>query len=96
MNLQLNRVASLAKLHPHTLIMPRKAFVADLQDAIREFQCENVSSLAPGEEDGTITFNYQIHGESQGTTIQAIVPGKIVLDMGLIIKLSSCRTSRAT
>lgn len=65
--------------------MPRKAFVADLQDAIREFQCENLSSLAPGEEDGTITFSYHIHGESQGTTIQAIVPGKIFLDMGFII-----------
>lgn len=65
--------------------MPRKAFVVDLQDAIREFQCENLSSLAPGEEDGTITFSYHIHGESQGTTIQAIVPGKIFLDIGLII-----------
>ena len=65
--------------------MPRKAFVADLQDAIREFQCENLSSLAPGEEDGTITFSYHIHGESQGTTIQAIVPGKMFLDIGLII-----------
>lgn len=65
--------------------MPRKAFVADLQDAIRGFQCENLSSLALGEEDGTITFSYHIHGESQGTTIQAIVPGKIFLDMGFII-----------
>lgn len=65
--------------------MPRKAFVADLQEAIRDFQCENLSSLAPGEEDGTITFSYHIHGESQGTTIQAIVPGKIFLNMGLIM-----------
>lgn len=71
--------------------MPRKAFVADLQEAIRDFQCENLSGLAPGEEDGTIVFSYHLHGESQGTTIQAIVPGKMVLDMGLIINyLLSC------
>lgn len=71
--------------------MPRKAFVADLQEAIRDFQCENLSSLAPGEEDGTIAFSYHIHGESQGTTIQAIVPGKMDFDMGLIINfLVSC------
>lgn len=70
--------------------MPRKAFVADLQDAIREFQSENVSGLAAGEEDGTITFNYHIHGESQDTTIQAIVPGEIVLE------LSSCLASWTT
>lgn len=58
--------------------MPRKAFVADLQEAIREFGSPNFSDLKPGDEDGTIAFQYYDHGgDAQGTTIQAIVPGKI-------------------
>lgn len=58
--------------------MPRKAFVADLQEAIREFGSPNFSDLKPGDEDGTITFQYYNHGgDNEGTTIQAIVPGKI-------------------
>lgn len=57
--------------------MPRKAFVADLQEAIREFESENLSDLKAGDEDGTITFKY--HGPcSQGTTVQAIIPGKVI------------------
>ena len=53
--------------------MPRKAFVADLQEAIRDFTYENFSDLRPGEEDGTIAFQYNDHG--QNVTIQAICPG---------------------
>jgi DNA/RNA endonuclease YhcR with UshA esterase domain len=56
--------------------MPRKAFVADLQNAIHEFQSENVSNLRAGDEDGTITFEYITHdGGNRNTKIQAIVPG---------------------
>lgn len=56
--------------------MPRKTFVADLQEAIHEFQSENLSNLRAGDEDGTITFDYATHdGAYEATTIQAIVPG---------------------
>lgn len=56
--------------------MPRRAFVADLQNAIDEFRSENISDLRAGEEDGTISFEYITHdGAYEATTIQAIVPG---------------------
>lgn len=55
--------------------MPRRAFVADLQEAIREFTYQNFSELKAGDEDGTIVFQYNDHG--QRITIQAICPGKI-------------------
>ena len=58
--------------------MPRKAFVADLQEAISGFGGPNLSDLKAGDEDGTITFRYYNQGgNTQGTIIQAIVPGKI-------------------
>lgn len=60
--------------------MPRKAFVADLQNAIVEFRSENISDLKAGEEDGTISFDYITHdGAYEPTTIQAIVPGKTTI-----------------
>ncbi len=68
--------------------MPRKAFVSDLQDAIREIQIDNLSNLAPGEEDGTITFKYHLDGDQQGTTIQAIVPGKIIRNNPFFVLLA--------
>ena len=55
--------------------MPRKAFIADLQEAIQDFRNECFSGLKAGEEDGTITFQYHEHGGTQSTTIQAIIPG---------------------
>lgn len=68
--------------------MPRKAFVADLQDAIHKFESPNLSDLKPGDEDGTITFQYHDHGgDTQGTTIQAIVPGKIASRPFLLVYL---------
>lgn len=60
--------------------MPRKAFVADLQEAIKEFRCERLLNLKTGDEDGIIAFEYQASGEAaEAITIQAIVPGKILL-----------------
>lgn len=61
--------------------MPRKAFVADLQEAIHDFRSDYFSNLKAGEEDGTITFQYHEHGGAQTTTIQAIVPGKSFYDL---------------
>lgn len=55
--------------------MPRKAFIADLQEAMRDFRSEFFSDLKAGEEDGTITFQYHERYGSSGTTIQAIIPG---------------------
>ena len=54
--------------------MPRKAFVADLQDAIAIFQKHNVSDLRAGEEDGMIKFDYH-SDDSDSTEITALVPG---------------------
>lgn len=42
--------------------MPRKAFVADLQEAVAKFQRFNVTDLKAGEEDGMITFEYSHDG----------------------------------
>lgn len=53
--------------------MPRKAFVADLQDALVTFKRVNVSELKAGEEDGMINFNYQTQGTE--TVITILVPG---------------------
>ncbi|KAI9714971.1 MAG: hypothetical protein M1812_006284 [Candelaria pacifica] len=52
--------------------MPRKAFVADLQDAILLGKFSDVSDIRAGDEDGTFTFKYT---SSLGTpTIQVLVP----------------------
>ena len=53
--------------------MPRKAFVADLQEAIKHFKRVNVSNIKAGDDDGQINFNYQYDGTS--TEIVALVPG---------------------
>ena len=58
--------------------MPRKAFVADLQDAIKDFERINISGLRAGEEDGMINFNYQ-HSNGNATEITILVPGKFDL-----------------
>lgn len=55
--------------------MPRKAFVADLQDAISDFVKTNVSELKAGEEDGMINFNYHL-ADGDTTRITILVPGK--------------------
>ena len=55
--------------------MPRKAFVADLQEAIKVFERVNVSRLKAGEEDGMINFRYHI-GNGGVTEITVMVPGK--------------------
>ena len=55
--------------------MPRKAFVADLQDATKSFERINVSSLKAGEEDGMINFHYHMSDENY-TEITVMVPGK--------------------
>ena len=55
--------------------MPRKAFVADLQEATKKFERINVSHLKAGEEDGMINFHYHISDED-ATEITVMVPGK--------------------
>ena len=55
--------------------MPRKAFVADLQEATKTFERMNVSRLKAGEEDGMINFLYHI-GDGDTTEITVMVPGK--------------------
>ena len=58
-----------------TVAMPRKAFVIDLQEAIKSFERTNVSRLKAGEEDGMISFHYHING-GDATEITVMVPGK--------------------
>ena len=55
--------------------MPRKAFVADLQEATKTFERMNVSRLKAGEEDGMINFLYHI-SDGDTTEITVMVPGK--------------------
>lgn len=55
--------------------MPRKAFVADLQEATKKFERINVSRLKAGEEDGMINFHYHMSDED-ATEITVMVPGK--------------------
>lgn len=57
--------------------MPRKAFVADLQDAIGSNISSRISELQTGDEDGSFTFTYNmVGGDAQQVTIQILVPGK--------------------
>ena len=55
--------------------MPRKAFVADLQEAVKAFERNNISNLRPGEEDGMINFQYHMN-DGVSTDITILVPGK--------------------
>ena len=60
--------------------MPRKAFVADLSDAVANFTRYNVSDLRAGEEDGMFNFTYQIDGGG-ATEVTILVPGRIELHL---------------
>lgn len=53
--------------------MPRKAFVADLQEATKVFERVNVSRLKAGEEDGMINFLYHV-SDGHATEITVMVP----------------------
>lgn len=55
--------------------MPRKAFVADLQEATKIFERINVSGLRAGEEDGMINFHYHI-SDGNAPEFTVMVPGK--------------------
>ena len=55
--------------------MPRKAFVADLREAIRLFERNNIIDLRAGEEDGMINFKYHMR-EGDATDITILVPGQ--------------------
>ena len=52
--------------------MPRKAFVADLQEAAKLFDRPNVSDITAGEDDGQVVFRYD--GKGVSTEIVALVP----------------------
>ena len=55
--------------------MPRKAFIADLNDAVANFERSNVSGFRSGEEDGMINFIYQ-QSRAGGTEVTVLVPGR--------------------
>lgn len=56
--------------------MPRKAFIADHQQAIDNFSHPNVSEVKPGIEDGSLTFKYALPELEGRITIQALVTGE--------------------
>ena len=62
--------------------MPRKAFVADLQEAIELIEISGVSGLRPGGEDGTFTFSHKVSSTSPDVTVQAMVLGTTTLWFG--------------
>lgn len=56
--------------------MPRKAFVADLSEAIKNPAGVHVYDLKQGEDDGTFTFKHRVPGrDSPEVTVQALIPG---------------------
>ena len=60
--------------------MPRKAFVADLQDATRNIVLSNVHDVRAGEDDGTFTFTYKQAGvDSSALAIYVHVSGMQIL-----------------
>ncbi len=64
--------------------MPRKAFVADLQDAVATFQNPHVSNLKAGEEDGLINFDYQLQDDEDATKITILIPGEYFHKLGFL------------
>lgn len=56
--------------------MPRKAFVADLQEAVGSNSSARISNIKNGDEDGSLTFTYMPGAQAQEVAIQALVPGK--------------------
>lgn len=56
--------------------MPRKAFVADLNEAIKTPNGNHVYDLKQGDDDGTFTFKHKVlGGDSPEVTVQALIPG---------------------
>ena len=60
----------------HLPDMPRKAFVADLNEALESVGGKNFSDLRQGDDDGTFTFKHKLPGgDSPEVTVQALIPG---------------------
>ncbi len=55
--------------------MPRKAFVADLQDSVDNFHKANILNLRAGEEDGLVNFDY-LSQDGSTTKITILVTGQ--------------------
>ena len=51
--------------------MPRKAFVADLQELAKVSSIPDITNVRAGDEDGTLDFEY-----AGAATIRAIIPGE--------------------
>ena len=60
--------------------MPRKAFVADLQEALTTFRRVNVGKFRAGEEDGMINFDYQMN-DGVATEVTILVPGMFMVPL---------------
>ncbi|MCJ1282644.1 hypothetical protein MMC26_001969 [Xylographa opegraphella] len=53
--------------------MPRKAFVADLQQAIVNLPCEKLVDLRAGDDDGTFAFTYKPLADQVSVTVNACI-----------------------
>ncbi|MCJ1398482.1 hypothetical protein MMC11_001682 [Xylographa trunciseda] len=53
--------------------MPRKAFVADLQQATAVLLSENLTDLRAGDDDGTFAFTYKPSGDQASVTVHACI-----------------------
>ena len=72
-------------------IMPRKAFISDLNEASSSFDRINVSKIKAGEDDGQVCFRYEHQGSF--TEVVALVPGESD-SICRAINLSSCGECR--
>ncbi|MCJ1414417.1 hypothetical protein MMC32_000743 [Xylographa parallela] len=54
--------------------MPRKAFVADLQQATNILPCEKLIDLRAGDDDGTFAFTYKSSSDQVSVTVNACIP----------------------
>lgn len=58
--------------------MPRRAFIADLQQAFDGTLPDTLFDIQPGDDDGMFTFLYKPkEAESVAIAIQALVAGKL-------------------
>lgn len=74
---------------PLAHIMPRKAFHADLKEATGDSIAPGISGVHAGEEDGTFLFTFTSStAGSSPIVIQALVPGKMIMERFRCIRVS--------
>ena len=57
--------------------MPRKAFVADLQQATVTLPHKKLANLKAGDDDGTFAFTCKMSGDQASVTVNACISGTV-------------------